>query len=352
MNTNLWQQLKKPIVGLSPMDGVTDQPFRYIMKKYGQPDIVYTEFASVEGVCHGATSMLKDFLYDETQRPVIAQVYGTTPDFFRQTATLLGQLGFDGIDINMGCPAKNVAHSGAGAALITSPELAQKIIRETKLGVQDWINGKEAKDCADISGEISKEVERRHALLPEVHQQRKHIPVSVKTRIGYDKPVIIDWMKTLLELEPVAIALHGRTLKQQYGGLADWEQIGLAAETARGSGTLILGNGDVKSVEIAKERVSEYGLDGVLIGRASFGNPFVFKEAVLASPTIYEIAVEHAEIFEKTYANTEKYNFLPMRKHLGWYVRGVPDATTIRAALFQTNSSKEVRSVLKERGLL
>ncbi|PIY80904.1 MAG: hypothetical protein COY80_00625 [Candidatus Pacebacteria bacterium CG_4_10_14_0_8_um_filter_42_14] len=352
MKTNFWQQLKKPIIGLSPMDGVTDQPFRYIQKKYGQPDIVYTEFASVEGVCHGATSMLKDFLYDETQRPVIAQVYGTTPDSFRQTATLLCQLGFDGIDINMGCPAKNVAHSGAGAKLITTPKLAQEIIKETKLGIEDWVNGKSAADCANVSDEITREVERRHELLPIAYQQRQSIPVSVKTRIGFDKPVIRDWMETLLEMEPVAIALHGRTLKQQYGGSADWEQIGIAAEIASKSETLILGNGDVTSLEIAHERASTYKLDGILIGRASFGNPFVFRESVHVSPTIYEIAVEHAEVFEKTYSSREKYSFLPMRKHLGWYVRGVPEAASIRAALFQTNSSQEVRSVLEENGLL
>ena len=352
MKKDFWAELGKPIIGLSPMDGVTDQPFRYITKKYGQPDIVYTEFASVEGVCHGATSMLKDFLYDETQRPAIAQIYGTTPDSFRQTATLLCQLGFDGIDINMGCPAKNVAHSGAGAALIKTPELAQEIIKETKLGIEDWVNGKSAVDCANVSDEIAREVERRHALLPIAYQQRQSIPVSVKTRIGFDKPVIKEWMETILEMEPVAIALHGRTLKQQYGGLADWEQIGVAADVALGPETLILGNGDVSSLEIARERAIAYKLDGILIGRAAFGNPFVFREKIPESPTIYEIAVEHVEIFEKTYVNREKYSFLPMRKHLGWYVRGVPEAASIRAALFQTNSSQEVRAVLEENGLL
>ena len=115
-STNFWQTLELPIIGLSPMDGVTDQPFRHIQKKYGNPPVVYTEFTSTEGVCHGAEQLLSDFLYDETQRPIIAQIYGTTPEFFRQTTILLCELGFDGIDINMGCPAKNVAHSGAGAA--------------------------------------------------------------------------------------------------------------------------------------------------------------------------------------------------------------------------------------------
>src|SRR5258708_7376435 len=198
MDSSFWQNLAKPIVGLSPMDGVTDAPFRYITKKYGNPDVIYTEFTSVEGVCHKAKELLKDFLYDETQRPIVAQVYGTTPKFFRQTAVVLCELGFDGIDINMGCPAKNVAHSGAGAALIKTPKLAQEIIRETKAGIQDWLNGMTSKDCPDISAEIAVEVEKRHQALPEQYQQRRPLPVSVKTRIGYDSPVIEEWIPTLL----------------------------------------------------------------------------------------------------------------------------------------------------------
>ena len=147
---SFWDTLATPIIGLSPMDGLTDHPFRHIQKKYGNPTIMYTEFTSVEGVCHGATQLLKDFLFDETQRPLIAQIYGTTPSYFRQTAILLCQLGFDGIDINMGCPVKNVAHSGAGAALIKTPRLAQEIIAATKQGVINWQNGMREKDCPDL----------------------------------------------------------------------------------------------------------------------------------------------------------------------------------------------------------
>src|SRR5262245_47814010 len=110
---DFWSTLSQPIIGLSPMDGVSDHPFRQIQKKYGQPAVVYTEFTSVEGVCHGADRLLKDFLFDESQRPIIGQIYGTTPEYFRQTSIVLCELGFDGIDINMGCPAKNVAHAGA-----------------------------------------------------------------------------------------------------------------------------------------------------------------------------------------------------------------------------------------------
>jgi tRNA-dihydrouridine synthase len=371
-NTTFWQELATPILGLSPMDGVTDHPFRHIQKKYGQPALIYTEFTSVEGVCHGANRLLTDFLYDETQRPVIAQIYGTTPDFFRQTATVLCELGFDGIDINMGCPAKNVAHSGAGAALIKNPKLATEILKETKAGVDDYYNGKRAVDCANITEEIAREVKQRHALLPETYQNRHldstaaKVPVSVKTRVGFDEKVVEWWISTLLEHEPAAICVHGRTLKQQYSGQADWDEISKGVSLCAQTKTRYLGNGDVHTYEQAVEKCNTYGVDGVLIGRASFGNPFIFRPENQSEPerfatasqheintqNVFEIAVEHAKLFEKTYANRERYSFLPMRKHLGWYIKAIPQASEIRQKIYQTNNSQEVVALLSEYGLL
>jgi tRNA-dihydrouridine synthase B len=350
---SFWQKLQLPIIGLSPMDGVTDHPFRYITKKYGQPAVMYTEFTSVEGVCHGARQLLKDFLYDETQRPIIGQIYGTTPKFFRQTATLLCQLGFDGIDINMGCPAKNVAHSGAGAALIKTPKLAQEIIRQTKLGIEDWVNGKTARDCEDITEEICVEVEKRHQQLPSEYQQRRSLPVSVKTRIGYDQPSVEEWIPNLLEMEPDAIALHGRTLKQQYGGQANWEMIAQAAELTHQAGVPLLGNGDIRSFEDAQQKIQTYKTDGVLLGRVSMGNPFVFSAnpPADAAEKMFQIALEHAQLFEQTYQNEEKYNFLPMRKHLGWYVHDIANAAKIRQEIYQCNSSSDFIQVMEKYGI-
>lgn len=347
-----WDKLQKPIIGLSPMDGVTDYPFRHIQKKYGKPDVVITEFTSVEGVCHGATHLLKDFYFDESQRPIVAQIYGTTPDFFRQTAIILCDLGFDGIDINMGCPAKNVAHSGAGAALIQTPELAQQIIRATQQGIKEWQAGATLDDCLDIVQKIRAAVAKRKALLPAEYQDRSRIvPVSVKTRIGYSEPVVDRWIPTLLETGIANITLHGRTLKQHYSGQANWEVIGQAAMLCKGTETTILGNGDVSSREDAIDKIEKYGVDGVLIGRASMGNPFVFSPDP-ANPSVFPIAVEHSQLFEKIYASEENYSFLPMRKHLGWYVTSIPFAAEIRVKLFQTNTAQEVKQVLQDYNLL
>jgi tRNA-dihydrouridine synthase B len=354
MESSFWQNLAKPIIGLSPMDGVTDHPSRFIIKKYGNPDLIYTEFTSVEGVCHKAKQLLQDFLYDETQRPIIAQIYGTTPEFFRQTAVVLCQLGFDGIDINMGCPAKNVAHSGAGAALIKTPQLAQEIIRQTKAGVTDWLNGMSAKNCPDISAEIREEVEKRHQALPEKYQQRRQLPVSVKTRIGYDAPIIHEWIPYLLEMDLAAIAIHGRTLKQQYGGQAIWEEISKAAELIHKTNTLALGNGDITSLEDALEKVHTYKTDGALLGRVTMGDPTIFGKAEPENQNknILAIAIEHAQLYEKTYQHNEKYTFLPMRKHLGWYIHDIPGASQIRQEIYRSNNSEEFQQILANHGLL
>lgn len=354
-----WQFLDKPFVGLAPMDGVTDYPFRYIQKKYGQPDVVFTEFTSVEGLCRGASKVITDFLYDQTQRPIVAQIYGVTPNFFRQTAVLLSTLGFDGIDINMGCPSKSVSHGGAGAALIKTPKLAQQIIQATKQGVKDWQEGRKHTECPALDESVIlavSQLKKQFSWMPQNKKQsaQESIPISVKTRIGYDSPSIADWIPQLLEVEPAVISVHGRTLRQGYSGQADWGIISQVVKLAQGSGVLIIGNGDVVSRTDAQEKAQQSGADGVLIGRASFGNPFVFKseDIVQTQPKLAAIALEHAQLFEKTYQHLDKYSFFPMRKHLGWYIKGVPRAREIRSQLVRSSSSLEVKSILRQHDLL
>jgi tRNA-dihydrouridine synthase len=315
--------------------------------------VVYTEFATVEGFCRGVEKVLDDFLYDETQRPVVAQIYGTTPDFFRQTATALCELGFDGVDINMGCPAKSVAHSGAGAALIQTPQLAKQIVEATKAGVVDWQNGKKASDCPDITLQLVEEINQRHQQLPEKYQARDRvIPVTVKTRVGFDVKVAREWIAHLLEVEPVAIAIHGRTLRQGYGGEADWDEIGRAVKTARGSGVMIFGNGDVHTHSQALIKVREYGVDGVLIGRGTFGNPWAFLDQEVDIKLRAKVALEHSRYFENLFQKRENYRFLPMRKHLAWYIKETAQASQIRQELMLTESATEVEKILQKYQLL
>ncbi len=338
---NFWHKLKKPIIGLSPMDGVTDAAFRFMVAKYAKPDVIFTEFVSAEGLSFGADTLLLDFLYSEIERPIVAQIFGSSPEAFFKVAPLLCELGFDGIDINMGCPDKNVAKKGGGAALILNPKLAKEIILKTKKGIKEWTEGRSLKSFGLpdnilnlLSGPTAK-----------FGKDRREVPVSVKTRIGYDKVVIVDWVKHLLDAKPANISIHGRTLKQMYTGSADWEAIAKAAEVIKKTGTLVLGNGDVKSKKEAEKKAKEYGVDGVLIGRAAFGNPWVFSDKEPKVKEKLKIAVEHAKKFEEIFKNRKFYN---IRKHLAWYSHGFSKAKELRIKLMKAENAKECELIINE----
>jgi tRNA-dihydrouridine synthase B len=342
--THFWTTLPHPLIGLSPMDGMTDHPYRHIQKRYGNPDLIFTEFVRVERLMAGEIRPLRELLYDESQRPIVAQIYGTKPAAFRRVAVLLCRLGFDGIDINMGCPSSSVADNGAGAGLIATPALAAEIIAATQAGVADWQNGATAWDVPDLSTAVAELVEQSHARLPSRYQQPRPVPVSVKTRIGYDRPQVDEWIPHLLESTPAAISIHGRTLAQAYSGQADWSAIGRAVELARGSGTLVLGNGDVADRADGLARATAYGVDGVLIGRASHGNPFVFYPQMGGKTTnrygLLPIAGEHAQLFEESLSAWSGYSFKRMHKHMGCYVRAIPGARGLRRTLLHTTSAE------------
>jgi len=348
MEKGFWKNLKKPIIALSPMDGVTDAPFRAITAKYGQPAVMITEFTSVEGICVGATKMLSAFLYDEAERPVVAQLFGSTPEAFYKATFVVCELGFDGVDINMGCPAHNVASRGAGAALILTPDIAKEIVRKTRQACEDWAAGKTMEEAGLHQNIIdwvhTNKMAVQNAANPEqsAGQSRKALPVSIKTRIGYNSVVIEEWIKHLLEVEPVNISIHGRTLKQGYSGKADWEAIGRAATIIHQTETTVLGNGDIQNMADADEHIQKYGVDGVLIGRAAFGNPGVFKNQEITVEQRLEMAKEHSRIHEQIFGNY----FVPMRKHLAWYCKGFPGASEIRQKLMHTQSAADVENIL------
>jgi tRNA-dihydrouridine synthase B len=360
--SSFWETLPRPIIALSPMDGVTDAPYRKIHAEIGRPAITFTEFTNVQGLWRGDLRLLDAFLYDEAERPVVAQLFGSTPEDFYRATIMVCALGFDGVDINMGCPSKCVAGKGGGAGLIRTPLLAQEIIRQTKRATEDWYNGQtlegiglaperiarirqmnEARLCARSTG-------WRPAGTPAL-QERRLIPVSVKTRLGYDSVIIEDWVQVLLEMEPVNISLHGRTLRQMYTGQANWEAIGRAAAIVRQTKTTILGNGDLHTAEEVAQRMAETGVHGVLIGRGSMGNPWIFQEAQgdLAAhrPTPRErltTALYHTRLFDRLLPG---HRFVELRKHLSWYCRDFYDASTLRRQLVQSNAVSEVERLIE-----
>jgi tRNA-dihydrouridine synthase len=358
---NFWRKIAKPIIGLSPMDGVTDASFRFVTAKHGGPDVTFTEFVNVEAAFFAPHTLLRDLTYAEIERPVVAQVYGHTPELFYKVAHMVCELGFDGLDINMGCPAKKVAAKGSGAALIRTPELARTIIQSARQGIQDWRDGQTLADLG-IDTELGEKIGLANRLRggQKIAAERPPIPLSVKTRVGYDRIVVEEWMQTLLEENLAAITLHGRTLKQGYKGCADWDAIGRAVEIAKNSATLILGNGDLKDMEGVCRRVRETGVDGVLLGRAAQGNPWIFKAkdqakralrsgVAIHSPSIaleqrFRVLLEHSRHFEK-YSMIR--SFVGMRKHLAWYCCNSPGAAELRAQMVRVNHIDEVVQCLK-----
>ena len=341
MKKFFWNELKTPIIGLAPMDGVTDAPFRHIVAKYGKPDLFFTEFTSVEGICAGAIKPLNAFIYGENERPIVAQLFGSTPECFYKAFFVAAEHGFDGIDINMGCPSKNITIKGSGAGLIKTPQLAVQIIKECQRAALDFAGGKTFRDV-DLPDTTVNYLKHNRAKPAET----KLLPVSVKTRLGYHTNIVKDWIGLLLEQKPAAITVHGRTYKQMYTGAADWESIALAAKLAAGSGIPIIGNGDIRSAAQAHEYSKTYGTNGVLIGRAALGKPWIFNAKQTTDPPvaeIFKITLEHALLQEKL---LPEIPFLHMRKHLAWYCRGFPDASEVRQQLMRANSSADVKRIL------
>lgn len=313
MSRGFWDKIEKPIMVLAPMADVTDAAFRFIIAKYGKPPVMYTEFVSTDGLCSvGRDRLMIDFKYLEGEHPIVAQIFGATPENFYKSAQLAKELGFDGIDINMGCPVKKVLNQQSCSALIKTPALAQEIIDATKEGAGD-------------------------------------LPVSVKTRIGFYKPEIETWLPKILEKNPAALIVHLRTVKEMSLVPAHWELMSQIVELVKSIPAerrpYLLGNGDVKNLAEAEQRVAETGCDGVMMGRAIFGNPWLFKKY---EPTIEEklkVMIEHTYLFEKTFTGIKSFDI--MKKHYKAYVNGFNGAKELRMELFeQAKSAADVERIV------
>lgn len=333
---NFWQDLKKkrakssePIVVLAPMADVTDAAFRRIIAKYGKPDAIWTEFVSANGLilatAKGKKKLLRDLLFDESERPIVAQLFSSKPEYMYSAAKLIREMGFDGLDINMGCPDRGIEKQGAGAAMMKNPRLAREVLRAAMAGVAD---GGEA------------------------------IPVSVKTRIGFNKNELETWLPELLAEKPAVIIVHGRTRKEMSKVPARWEHAKRAVEIrddlqkdlSENEKTLIFGNGDVTDLADAKKKAKETGADGVMFGRAIFGNPWLFNPKKNISEISIEqklrVMIEHAELFEKLLGDIK--NFAIMKKHFKAYVNVFDGAVELRGKLMKTNSAEEVKNIVND----
>lgn len=364
--SGFWGALERPIIAMAPMDGVTDFACRAMMARHGRPDVMFTEFTTATGLFYAPERILRDFEYSEMERPIVAQLYGNNAEDFYKATHVVCELGFDGVDINMGCPSRSVTQNNCGGKLITAPDLALEIIRATRQAIQDWSQGQSLENIREKHGIKNKVVEvvrqmNRRRTGKDLPALRRLIPYSVKTRIGYDSIVIEKWVETLLSESPAVLSIHGRTLKQMYKGQARWDVIAKAVSVARGSGTFILGNGDITTPRHAAKAIIESGVDGVLIGRGCLGNPWIFQEkeqirkavregnfSAMETPPVplrqrLTIALEHARYYEE---HRGEETFPSLRKHLIGYLSHFPDASIWRAKVLKTRNLGELTEIL------
>jgi nifR3 family TIM-barrel protein len=324
-----WQQLIDGKLGsgetltvLAPMADVTDAPFRQLIAKYsrmreagGGPDVLWTEFVSADGLNSAGREVLRrDLAFTEAERPIVAQLFTSSPENMERAASLCRELGFDGIDINMGCPDKSIEKQGAGAAHMKDWRQAQKVIRAAQKGAGT-------------------------------------IPVSVKTRIGFNKVEFMEWLPKVLECNIPTLTVHLRTRKEMSKVPAHWELMPEIVKLVREmtgplseGGTIVLGNGDVQSVTQGKELASKSGCDGVMIGRGVFGTPWLFDEKEWTRGKSVgdrlSILVEHTKLYEELLGDIK--SFAIMKKHYKAYVNGFDGAKEFRMELMECANARDV----------
>ncbi|MEB5759678.1 tRNA dihydrouridine synthase [Mammaliicoccus sciuri] len=315
MKENFWSELPRPFFILAPMEDVTDIVFRHVVSEAARPDVFFTEFTNTESFCHpeGIHSVRGRLTFSEDEQPIVAHIWGDKPDHFREMSIGMAEMGFKGIDLNMGCPVANVAGKGKGSGLILRPERAAEIIQAAKAG---------------------------------------GLPVSVKTRLGYyDIEEWRDWLKHVFEQDIANLSIHLRTRKEMSKVDAHWELIeaikNLRDEIA--PNTLLTINGDIPDRKTGLELAEKYGIDGVMIGRGIFNNPFAFEKEPRehTSKELLDLLRLHLTLFDK-YATSETRQFKSLRRFFKIYVRSMRGASELRHLLMSTETTDEVRALLDE----
>ncbi|HFE5054571.1 TPA: tRNA dihydrouridine synthase [Staphylococcus aureus] len=315
MKENFWSELPRPFFILAPMEDVTDIVFRHVVSEAARPDVFFTEFTNTESFCHpeGIHSVRGRLTFSEDEQPMVAHIWGDKPEQFRETSIQLAKMGFKGIDLNMGCPVANVAKKGKGSGLILRPDVAAEIIQATKAG---------------------------------------GLPVSVKTRLGYyEIDEWKDWLKHVFEQDIANLSIHLRTRKELSKVDAHWELIeaikNLRDEIA--PNTLLTINGDIPDRKTGLELAEKYGIDGVMIGRGIFHNPFAFEKEPRehTSKELLDLLRLHLSLFNK-YEKDEIRQFKSLRRFFKIYVRGIRGASELRHQLMNTQSIAEARALLDE----
>ncbi len=321
---SFWNTLPKPFFVMAPMADVTDPAFRRLVAECGAPNIFWSEFVSADGLYYtrevkkipdGENPLMRDLQFSTAERPIVAQIFSSQPRMIEYTVKLVAELGFDGVDLNMGCPDRAIERQGCGSAMIKTPELAQELIALAK------------------------------AASP--------LPVSVKTRVGYSKESLDEWLPALLAAKPVAVTLHLRTRNQMSLVPANWDFMNKAVEIRNRTApeVLLIGNGDIRDLADAKQKVAESGCDGAMIGRGMFGNPWVFAGRSQEDTPLGEklsALVRLARDFEQL---RPQKNFAILKKHVKAFVTGFDGAADLRAKIMGAETAKDMERVIAESSL-
>jgi nifR3 family TIM-barrel protein len=314
---NIWQSLKKPIFILAPMDDVTDTVFRQIVGDLAAPDLYFTEFTSVDGMASekGREPVSRRLQFSEKERPIIAQIWGNDPEKFYKAAQMVKELGFDGIDINMGCPEKSVIKRGMCSGLINHPQVAAKIIQATKDGAEG-------------------------------------LPISVKTRIGFREIQTEEWLGFLLKQDLAALTVHGRTVREMSKVPAHWDEIGKSVKLRDqiAPQTLIIGNGDINSYQDGLDKVRTYGVDGVMIATGIFKNLWIFdpsgKAPELSIEERLNQLLKHSRLFVETWGETKSFAIL--KKFFKIYISDFEGASDLRTKFMEANNLEDVEFLVTQ----
>ncbi|GAB2571484.1 tRNA dihydrouridine synthase [Gracilibacillus alcaliphilus] len=313
MKDNFWRDLPRPFFVLAPMEDVTDVVFRHVVSKAARPDVFFTEFANSESYCHpeGHHSVRGRLIFTEDEQPMVAHIWGDKPEYIRQMSIGMAKQGFKGVDINMGCPVPNVAQNGKGSGLIRRPEVAAELIQAAKAG---------------------------------------ELPVSVKTRLGYTElSEWREWLTHVLKQDIANLSIHLRTREEMSKVDAHWELIPeikqLRDQVA--PDTLLTINGDIPDRQTGLQLVHQYGVDGVMIGRGIFSNPFAFEKEPKehGSQELLGLLRSHLDFFDH-YSEIEPRSFKALHRFFKIYVRGFRGAGGLRNQLMNTASTDEVRAML------
>jgi len=311
MRKNFWTNLKKPILALAPMAGISDSAFRQLCKSFGA-DVVYTEMISADALHYDSKKTLEMLKFAKSEKPLVCQLFGKRIEMFSKAVRVVEKAGFDGIDLNFGCPARKVVAHGGGVTLMRDLDKCHELISIV---------------CASAT-----------------------VPVSVKIRAGIDDTKAIDFIKKIKDLSVAAIMIHGRWFKDPFSSPIDYEMIKKVKQNFKG---IVLGNGGINTPEEAKKMLDETGVDGVGLARGLYGKPWLFKQIKdylkkgkyqeFEFEDIKKVAIKHANLAEKAKG---QWGIVETRKHLAYYSKGFSGAAEIRKKLVRVESVEEIEEIL------